>query len=289
MSIAIAPPRGNAAGLFVSTRQIARRVLLKFIRSPQLVVVGTVQGAMFLLIFRYVFGGAIALAGINYVDFVVPGFITTGVLFTAMYAAAGMAEDMSAGLISRLRSLPIPRSAVLIGRALADTVIQIWGLAITVAIGFLVGFRLHGSWSAALAAAALVVLFGFVFEWMFVLLGMVAGSAQAAQGFALIVFPFTFVSSAYIPVATHAVVDAWLRRESAGHRHGECGAHAHSGTRCRGAARSSRVLLRDPLAAVVAWAHRRVRTARRRQVSARLMVAPTNATTAARQGQGRTC
>jgi ABC-2 type transport system permease protein len=208
MSIAIAPPRGNAAGLFVSTRQIARRVLLKFIRSPQLVVVGTLQGAMFLLIFRYVFGGAIPLAGINYVDFVVPGFITTGVLFNAMYAAAGMAEDMSAGLIARLRSLPIPRSAVLIGRALADTAIQLWGLAITVGIGFLVGFRLHGSWTAALAAAALVVLFGFVFEWVFVLIGMIAGSAQAAQGFALIVFPFTFVSSAYIPVAT---MPSWLR------------------------------------------------------------------------------
>jgi len=208
MSIAIAPPSGNAAGLFVSTRQIARRVLLKFIRSPQLVVVGTLQGAMFLLIFRYVFGGAIPLAGINYVDFVVPGFITTGVLFNAMYAAAGMAEDMSAGLIARLRSLPIPRSAVLIGRALADTAIQVWGLAITVGIGFLVGFRLHGSWTAALAAAVLVVLFGFVFEWAFVLIGMIAGSAQAAQGFALIVFPFTFVSSAYIPVAT---MPSWLR------------------------------------------------------------------------------
>jgi ABC-2 type transport system permease protein len=208
MSIALAPPRGNAAGLFVSTVQIARRVLLKFIRSPQLVVVGTVQGAMFLLIFRYVFGGAIALPGINYVDFVVPGFITTGVLFNAMYAAAGMAEDMSAGLIARLRSLPIPRSAVLIGRALADTAIQVWGLAITVGIGFLVGFRLHGSWGAAAAAAALVILFGFVFEWIFVLIGMIAGSAQAAQGFALIVFPFTFVSSAYIPVAT---MPSWMR------------------------------------------------------------------------------
>jgi ABC-2 type transport system permease protein len=208
MSIALTPPRGNAAGLFVSTGQIARRVLLKFVRSPQLVVVGTVQGAMFLLIFRYVFGGAITLTGINYVDFVVPGFITTGVLFTAMYASAGMAEDMSAGLIARLRSLPIPRSAVLIGRALADTAIQIWGLAVTVGIGFLVGFRLHNSWSAALAAAALIVLFGFVFEWVFVLLGMLAGSAQAAQGFALIVFPFTFVSSAYIPVAT---MPSWMR------------------------------------------------------------------------------
>jgi ABC transporter DrrB family efflux protein len=208
MSIAIAPPRGNAAGIFVSTGQIARRVLLKFIRSPQLVVVGTVQGAMFLLIFRYVFGGAIALKGISYVDFVVPGFITTGVLFNAMNASAGMADDMSAGLIARLRSLPIPRSAVLIGRALADTGIQIWGLALTTAIGFAVGFRLHGSLTAALAAAALVILFGFVFEWAFVLIGMVAGSAQAAQGFALIVFPFSFISSAYVPVAT---MPSWMR------------------------------------------------------------------------------
>jgi ABC-2 type transport system permease protein len=208
MTIAIATERGNAAGIFVSTGQIARRVLLKFIRSPQLVVVGTVQGAMFLLIFRYVFGGAIAIKGVNYVDFVVPGFITTGVLFTAMYASAGMAEDLSAGLIARLRSLPIPRSAVLIGRAVADTGIQIWGLIVTVAIGFLVGFRLHGSLPAALGAAALVVLFGFVFEWVFVLLGMLAGSAQAAQGLALIVFPFTFVSSAYIPVAT---MPSWMQ------------------------------------------------------------------------------
>jgi ABC transporter DrrB family efflux protein len=208
MTIAIAPPRDNAAGLFVSTGQIARRVLLKFIRSPQLVVVGTVQGAMFLLIFRYVFGGAITTRGIDYVDFVVPGFITTGVLFNAMYSSAGMAEDMSAGLVARLRSLPIPRSAVLIGRALADTAIQVWSLAITVGIGFLVGFRLHGSWDAAVTAAALVILFGFVFEWLFVLVGMVAGSAQAAQGFALIIFPLTFVSSAYIPVAT---MPAWMR------------------------------------------------------------------------------
>jgi ABC-2 type transport system permease protein len=208
MSIAIAQPRDNAAGLFVSTVQIARRVLLKFIRSPQLVVVGTMQGAMFLLIFRYVFGGAIGLAGINYVDFVVPGFITTGVLFNAMYAAVGMAEDVGGGLVARLRSLPIPRSAVLIGRALADTAIQIWGLVITVALGFLVGFRLHGSWGAALAAAALVVLFSFVFEWSFILVGLIGGSAQAAQGFALIVFPFTFISSAYIPVAT---MPSWMR------------------------------------------------------------------------------
>lgn len=208
MSIAITMPRDNAAGLFTSIGQIARRALLKFVRSPQLVVIGTVQGAMFLLIFRYVFGGAIATRGLDYVDFVVPGFIATGALFNGMYASAGMAEDMSAGLIARLRSLPIPRSSVLIGRAVADTGIQIWGLMIMVALGFLVGFRLHGSWEAALAAAGLVILFGFAFEWMFVLMGMIAGSAQAAQGFSLVVFPFTFISSAYIPVAT---MPSWLR------------------------------------------------------------------------------
>lgn len=208
MSIAIARPRGNSAGLATSAGQIARRVLLNFIRSPQLVVLGTAQGAMFLLIFRYVFGGAITTGGIDYVNFVVPGFITTGVLFNAMYSSVGMAEDMHSGLVARLRSLPIPRSAVLVGRALADTGLQFWSLAITIGIGFAVGFRLHGSPGAALAALGLVILFGLVFEWLFLLMGMIAGSAQAAQGFAIIIFPLTFVSSAYVPVAT---MPTWLR------------------------------------------------------------------------------
>ena len=208
MSIAVAVPGPNTGGLFTATGQVARRVLLKFVRSPQMVVVGTLQGALFLLIFRYVFGGAITTGHVDYVNFVVPGFITTGVLFNAMYAGAGMAEDMSGGFIARLRSLPIPRSAVLLGRAVADTGIQVWGLAATVAIGFAVGFRLHAGWDSVLEAALLVILFSFVFEWLFVLIGMLAGSAQAAQGFALIVFPFTFISSAYVPVAS---MPSWLR------------------------------------------------------------------------------
>jgi ABC transporter DrrB family efflux protein len=208
MTLAVQARRSNGAGIVTSSAQIARRALLKYMRTPQMLVLGTVQGSLFLLIFRYVFGGAIATPGVDYVDFVVPGFITTGVLFTAMYAALGMAEDMQAGFLTRLRSLPIPRSAVLVGRAVADMGIQVWGLAVMVAIGFLVGFRLHGSWPAALEAAALVVLFGFVFEWLFVLLGLLAKTPQAAQGFALIVFPFTFISSAYVPVAT---MPAWLQ------------------------------------------------------------------------------
>ena len=208
MSTLVTSASTGQVGLFASSIQLARRVVLKFLRSPQFVVVGTLQGALFLLIFRYVFGGAITTRGIDYVDFVVPGFITTGVLFNAMYAAVGMAEDVGTGLVSRLRSLPIPRSAVMLGRALADTAIHLWSLMVTIALGFAVGFRLHGGAGAALEAAALVVLFGFVFEWLFILIGMISESAQAAQGFALIVFPFTFISSAYVPVAS---MPTWLQ------------------------------------------------------------------------------
>jgi ABC-2 type transport system permease protein len=198
----------RSVSLWTSTIGIAKRSVLKFLRTPQLVILGTIQGAMFLLIFRYVFGGAIGAGGLSYVDFLVPGFITTGVLFAGMGAAAGVAEDLEQGFVDRLRSLPIPRSAVLAGRALADTGMQIWGLAITTAIGFAVGFRIHGSVLDAVAAFGLLILLGFAFEWLFITLGMFAGSAQAAQGLALLVFPLTFVSSAYVPVET---MPGWLQ------------------------------------------------------------------------------
>src|SRR2546426_12151745 len=99
--------------------------------------------------------GAIGAGGLRYVDFLVPGFITTGILFAGMGAAAGMAEDLEQGLVDRLRSLPIPRSAVLTGRALSDTAVLAWSLVVTAAIGFAVGFRLHGSVAGALAAFGL--------------------------------------------------------------------------------------------------------------------------------------
>jgi ABC transporter DrrB family efflux protein len=198
----------RSAGLGASTLVIGRRSLLKFLRTPQLVVLGTVQGALFLLIFRYVFGGAIRLGGLAYVDFLVPGYVTTGVLFTAMGAATGIAEDLEHGVVDRLRSLPIPRSAVLAGRALADTGVLVWSLGITTAIGFAVGFRINGSAAGTAAALGLLVAFGFAFEWVFLALGMMASNAQAAQGLALLVFPLTFVSSAFVPVQT---MPGWLQ------------------------------------------------------------------------------
>jgi ABC-2 type transport system permease protein len=119
-----------------------------------------------------------------------------------------VAEDLEQGFVDRLRSLPIPRSAVLAGRAVADTALLVWSLAFTSAVGFAVGFRLHGGLAGALAAFGLLLVFGFAFEWMFITLGLVAGTPQAAQGLALMVFPLTFVSSAYVPVES---MPGWMQ------------------------------------------------------------------------------
>jgi ABC-2 type transport system permease protein len=203
-----APPVQREITLAASTLVTARRGLLKYLRTPQLVVLGLANGAVFLILFRYVFGGAISTAGVAYVDFLVPGFVATGVLFTGIGAAAGVAEDKAEGLIDRLRSLPMPRAAVLAGRALADTAILALGAAVSTGISFAVGFRLHGSLAAALGAFGLCIAYGFAFEWIFVLAGMAAANAQAAQGISFLVFPLTFVSSAYVPVAS---MPGWLQ------------------------------------------------------------------------------
>jgi ABC-2 type transport system permease protein len=205
----VAMPRpGRDITLAASTLVTARRGLLKYLRTPQLVVLGLANGAVFLILFRYVFGGAISTTGVSYVNFLVPGFVATGVLFTGIGASAGVAEDKAEGLIDRLRSLPVPRSAVLAGRALSDTAILALGAAVSVGISFAVGFRLQGSVPAALGAFGLCIVYGFAFEWIFVLAGMASANAQAAQGISFMVFPLTFVSSAYVPVST---MPGWLQ------------------------------------------------------------------------------
>ncbi len=203
-----ASPRGGRTGLAKSTVTVTRRALLRYVRTPQLIVLATIQMSLFFLIYRYMFGGAIHIAGMSYVDYLVPGFIATGVLFAGIGSASAMAEDLEQGFIDRLRSLPIPRSSVLTARVAADTAILAWGTAFTTAIAFAVGFRLHGSAVDGLVAFGLVILFGFAFEWMFITMGLFAGNAQAAQGMGMIVFPLAFVSSAYVPVSS---MPGWLQ------------------------------------------------------------------------------
>jgi ABC transporter DrrB family efflux protein len=200
------------AGFVGTTAAVATRTVRKFVRTPQLIVVGSIQGAMFLLIFRYVFGGAISTSGVPYVDFLVPGFVATGVLFSGTAAAAGVAEDVEQGLFDRLRSLPIPRGAILAGRAVADTLLLCLSLLIAVVVGFAVGFRIHTDPLTALAGLALCVVIGFAFEWMFICIGLFARNAQAAQGMSLLVFPLAFVSSAYVPVES---MPGWLQAVAA--------------------------------------------------------------------------
>jgi ABC-2 type transport system permease protein len=206
-ALGVVPPT-RTAGPLTTASQVARRTVRQFVRTPQLLVVSTIQGAMFLLIFRYVFGGAITPGSVPYVDFLVPGFVVTGVLFSGTGAAAGVASDVEHGFFDRLRSLPVSRTALLGGRSLADTGLLTWGLAITTAIGFAVGFRIHGSAVEGLAAFGLCVVYGFAFTWLFITIGLLAGSAQAAQGMSLLVFPLTFVSSAYVPVDS---MPGWLQ------------------------------------------------------------------------------
>jgi ABC-2 type transport system permease protein len=201
-------PVTRRVGLVRSTATVTRRALLRYVRTPQLIVMATIQMSMFFLIYRYMFGGAVRSVGFPYVDYLVPGFIATGVLFSGIGAAVATAEDLQQGFIDRLRSLPIPRSSVLVARAIADTAILTLASALTVGIAFAVGFRFHGSALDGLAAFGLVVVFGFAFEWLFVTMGLFAGNAQAAQGMGMIVFPFAFISSAYIPVNT---MPSWLQ------------------------------------------------------------------------------
>jgi ABC-2 type transport system permease protein len=203
-SVITAP--ASQPGLLTASRVVAGRTLRQFWRTPQLIVVSALTSAMFLLIFRYVFGGAIGTGGVSYADYLIPGIAAASGLFAS--GAVGVAGDIETGLFDRLRSLPIPRGATLIGRSMADTVLTTWATTITVAIGFATGFRAHGSVGAAVAAFALCILFGAAFSWVFILMGLLAGSAQAAQGMSFLTFPFVFVSSAYVPVRS---MPGWLQ------------------------------------------------------------------------------
>ncbi len=201
------PARTGPSGA-TTAAVVAGRTLRQFVRTPQLIVVGALSSIMFLLIFRYVFGGAIGTGPVSYVHFLIPGLAAAGAMFSGMGGAVGVATDAESGLFDRLRSLPVPRAAVLIGRSAADTALVGWGLFVTVLVGFLTGFRFHGSAIDALAAVVLCLVYGAAFTWPFILMGLVAGTAQAAQGLSMLVFPFVFVSSAYVPVES---MPGWMQ------------------------------------------------------------------------------
>lgn len=197
------------AGFVTTALQTAMRTLLQFFRTPQVLIMGTVQGALFLFMFRYVFGGAISTRGeLSYVDFLVPGFLVTTILWTGMGGAAGVAEDGASGVYDRLRSLPIPRSAVMVGRSLADWGLNTWGMLVTSVLAVIMGFRTHGSFGQVLLAVVMLLIAGYTFTWVFIVMGVISGNAQAAQGMSMLVVPFSFISGANVPVQS---MPGWMQ------------------------------------------------------------------------------
>ena len=203
-----AAPRERAAGLGATALSVAARTVRKYMRTPQLVGYAFMGSAVFMLLFRYIIGGSIQMGRVQYVDFLVPGFVMTSVLVTGTGVATSVAEDIEQGVFDRFRSLPVPRLGLALGRVLGDTVIIAATLAATTALGFLVGFHLHGTIAQGLLAYVLCVACGFAFLWIFACVGLYAGSAQGAQGLSFIAYLLMFFSSAFVRAQT---LPAWAR------------------------------------------------------------------------------
>jgi ABC transporter DrrB family efflux protein len=186
---------------------IAERNLIRLPRKPELLLAFTVQPIMFLLLFRYVFGGAIKTGGISYVDFLIPGIIVQNIAFGGFVTALGLNEDVHKGLIDRFRSLPMARPAVLAGRTLADIVTNLISVCVLVVTGVIIGFSFNASVLEVIAGFGLLLLFGYAFSWVFALVGLLASTPESANSVGFIaIFPLTFISSAFVPVNTMPAV-----------------------------------------------------------------------------------
>jgi ABC-2 type transport system permease protein/oleandomycin transport system permease protein len=182
---------------------IAERNLIRLPRAPELLLAFTVQPIMFVLLFRYVFGGAINTGGIAYVEFLIPGIIVQNIAFGGFVTAIGLNEDVHKGLIDRFRSLPMARPAVLAGRTTADIVTNTLSLCVLLVTGVIIGFTFHTSVLHVIAGIGLCLLFGYAFSWVFAFVGLIVSTPEAANSIGFIaIFPLTFISSAFVPVAT---------------------------------------------------------------------------------------
>ncbi|HZR54876.1 MAG TPA: ABC transporter permease [Streptosporangiaceae bacterium] len=193
------------------TLTITRRNLLVWLRVPAYIVFTVVQPVMFVLLFRYVFGGAIPVRGISggYVNFLMPGIIGQTAAFATFGTAIALAQELKKGVIDRLRSMPMARSAVLAGRLVADTSRMLITILIIVGVGYAVGFRFSNGPAAAIAMVVLATVFGMAICCVAAWTGLVIGDEESVQAFGMIwLFPLTFVSSAFVPIAS---MPGWLQ------------------------------------------------------------------------------
>ncbi|MBV8952008.1 MAG: ABC transporter permease [Actinobacteria bacterium] len=185
------------------------RNLLNLRRNPQLVVFATVQPVIFVLMFRYVFGGAIRVPGVPYVDYLMPGIFVQTVVFGSLTTGVGLAEDLHKGLIERFRSLPMARSAVLVGRTFADLFRNLFVVVLMSVVGLLVGWRPSGNIVAIIFGVLLVLGFAYALSWVFAIVGLSARDSETAQAASFpILAPLVFASSAFVPLNS---MPGWLQ------------------------------------------------------------------------------
>ncbi len=203
------PPSSELWWNVTDTLVLTWRNMLRYVRLPQLLVFSTIQPVMLLLLFNYVFGGAIFTGGIEYIQYLLPGFLVQIVVFGSTQTSVGLAEDLSRGLIDRFRSLPMARAAVLAGRTLADTLRYTFLVLLMIGVGYAIGFSFENGAGLAIAGLSLAILFGFAFTWISAFIGMSVKDVETAQvaGFVW-VFPIVFASSMFVPIET---MPGWLQ------------------------------------------------------------------------------
>ena len=189
--------------------QLWKRNMLAYRRQPDLLVFSTIQPVMFVLLFAFVFGGAIQTGPVDYIDFLLPGILAQSVLFGSTQTGVGLAVDVTSGMIDRYRALPMARSAVVAGRIMADTTRNVFVVGLMLGVGFLIGFRYHGTVAGAIAMPFVAVLFGQTFCWISATIGTSVKRAETAQVASFVwLFPLVFVSSVFVPVDT---MPDWLQ------------------------------------------------------------------------------
>lgn len=202
-------PQSQLTMALSDTADVAGRNLRVLWRTPQALIFATIQPVMFVLLFRYAFGGAIHVPGVPYVDYLMPGIFAQAVAFGAIGTAVGLSADMASGIFTRFRTLPMSRVGVLAGRTLADLVRNLVVVAVMTGVGYAVGFRADTGAVGLLAALGLVAVFAYALSWGSVALGLSVSDPEAAQGAGVpVVFLLVFSSAAFVPLST---MPGWLQ------------------------------------------------------------------------------
>lgn len=202
-AVLTAQPSGAATRLFSDATTITWRNLSKLRRSPDMIVWAVLQPIMFVILFSQVYGGAIQVQGVDYTNYLMAGIFAQTVVFGSTFSGASMAQDLKEGIIDRFRTLPMNPAAVLIGRTVADLLLNLISIVIMIIAGVIVGWRFTNSVAEFFAGIGILLLFSYAFSWVMTLIGMSVKSAETINNVSFIVlFPLTFISNAFVPISS---------------------------------------------------------------------------------------